>query len=185
MNRLPIDLLMQGGYILYVRHGEAIVGEDQPDLNFWHCSTQRNLSELGRLQAIYYGGLFRRLQIPIGYPILASPYCRTLETAQLAFGIESIQIYPFLSELHRLNENISDEERKRILDTFKSILELKPPQGTNRVIIAHNFKKGIGLDEIPNMGSVIIKPLGQGNGYEIVGRFSLEDLAQYNIDKQI
>jgi len=182
LNRLSTDLLRQGGYVLYVRHGEATVGKDQPNLNFWYCSTQRNLSELGRLQAIYYGGLLRRLQIPISYPILASPYCRAIETAQPAFGIENIQIYPFLSELHRLNENISDEERKRILDTFKSILELKPPQGTNRIIIAHTFKKDIGLDEIPNMGSVIIKPLGQGNGYEIVYRLSLEDLAQYNMN---
>lgn len=184
MNRSLLDLLKQGGYILYVRHGEAIVGEDQPNLNFWYCSTQRNLSELGRLQSIYYGQTLRNLQIPISYPILASPYCRTIETAQLAFGMGNTQINPYLSEINRLNENLSSEEKQRILDYIKSVFEIKPPQRSNRVIIAHTFKKDIGLGEIPNMGTVILKPLGPGNGYEVVDRLSLEDLGNYSIIRE-
>ena len=183
MNRSLIDLLRQGGYILYVRHGEAIVGEDQPNLNFWHCSTQRNLSDLGKIQAIDYGQVLRNLRIPISYPVLASPYCRTIETAQLAFGRQNTQIYPSLFQIHRLNEDLPSEERQRILDFLKSVLEIKPPQGSNRVIIAHTFQRDVGLGEIPNMGTVIVKPLGQGNGYEIVGRLSLEDLIQYTMNK--
>ncbi|MCS4438767.1 hypothetical protein JTS92_10110 [Clostridium botulinum] len=35
MNRSLLDLLRNGGYILYVRHGEATVGEDQPNLIFY------------------------------------------------------------------------------------------------------------------------------------------------------
>ncbi|HYE11014.1 MAG TPA: histidine phosphatase family protein, partial [Patescibacteria group bacterium] len=34
MKRLLLDLLRGGGYILYARHGEATVGEDQPYMNF-------------------------------------------------------------------------------------------------------------------------------------------------------
>ncbi len=83
MNRSLLDLLRRGGYILYVRHGEATVGEDQPNINFLYCFTQRNLSETGRRQAIYYGQIIRNLQIPINYPVLTSPLCRTIETAQL------------------------------------------------------------------------------------------------------
>jgi phosphohistidine phosphatase SixA len=76
-----LDLLGVGGYILYARHGEANVGEDQPNLNFLNCYTQRNLSEMGRWQAVYYGQILRNLQIPVSYPVQSSPFCRAIETA--------------------------------------------------------------------------------------------------------
>ncbi len=172
-----LDLLRAGGYVLYTRHGEATVGDDLPNLNFQNCYTQRNLSDLGRRQAIYYGQILRSLRIPISYPIETSPFCRTIETAQLAFGWGNAQIDPFWYEVYTLSGNSPVSEQGRILDTLKSKLELPPPQGSNRVIIAHGFPKGIGLGEIPNMGTVIVKPLGQGKGYEVIGKLSLADLA--------
>jgi hypothetical protein len=106
MERSLLDLLRRGGFILYSRHGEATVGEDQPNLNFQYCFTQRNLSEVGRRQAIYYGQILRHLRIPISYPILTSPFCRTIETAQLAFGSSTIQIDPFWFDVYKLSGNL-------------------------------------------------------------------------------
>ncbi|APM39844.1 histidine phosphatase family protein [Clostridium kluyveri] len=176
MNNSLLDLLRGGGYILYVRHGEATVGEDQPYLNFLYCFTQRNLSEMGRRQAIYYGQILRNLRIPINYPVLTSPFCRTIETAQLAFGRSNVQIDPFWFEVYKLSGSISAAEQRRILGSFQSRLEVIPPQGSNKVIIAHSFPEGIGLGQIPNMGTVIVRPRGQGNGYEIISKLSLSDL---------
>jgi len=176
--RALLDLLRQGGYILYARHGEATVGTDQPNLNFQNCFTQRNLSETGRRQAVYYGAIFRNLQIPISYPILVSPFCRTIETGQLAFGGGTVRVDPFWYQVSRLSGNLSDLEKNRILYTLQSRLETIPPQGTNAVIIAHGFPQGIGLGEIDNMGTVVVRPLGPGRGYEIVDKLSLEELAK-------
>lgn len=177
LSRSLVELLREGGYILYARHGEATVGVDQPNFNFQYCFTQRNLSEAGRIQAIYYGEILRNLRIPISYPVLTSPFCRAIGTGQLAFGWANVQVDPLGFEIYKLSGNISSEEEKRILDDFQSKLEIKPPQGSNKVIIAHSFPKEIGLGQIPNMGTVIVKPMGQGNGYEIVNRLSLADLA--------
>lgn len=113
MKRSLLDLLRGGGFILYARHGEATVGEDQPNLNLKYCFTQRNLSELGRIQAIYYGEILRNLRIPINFPILTSPFCRTIETAQLAFGSANIQIDPFWVEIYKLSGNLSSAEQKK------------------------------------------------------------------------
>lgn len=170
------DLLRGGGYILYSRHGDATVGEDLPNLNFNNCSTQRNLSELGRRQAIYYGQVLRSLQIPISYPVLASPFCRTIETAQLAFGRENVIVDSFWLEISNLSKNLSASEQNRILNALQLELEIQPPPETNKVIIDHSFPQGIGLGEIPNMGTVIVKPLGPGKGYEIVDKIPLENL---------
>lgn len=177
MNSSIFGLLRGGGYILYSKHGEATAGEDQPNLNFLCCFTQRNLSEMGRRQAVYYGQILRNLQIPISYPVLTSPFCRAIQTAQLAFGSVGIQIDPFWFEVYKLSGNLSGAEQRRILDYLKLKLEIKPPLGSNRVIIAHSFPEGIGLSQVSDMGTVIIKPLGQGNGYEIVSKLSLADLA--------
>ncbi|MBS4536152.1 histidine phosphatase family protein [Clostridium sp. D2Q-14] len=177
MNENLLNLLRRGGYILYARHGEATIGVDQPNLNFWDCSTQRNLSEFGRKQSIYYGEMLCYLEIPIGYPIIASPFCRTIETAQLAFGRENIEIDPFWVEVYSLSGNISDVERNRILELFQLKLEIKPCKGTNNIIIDHSFPQGIGLGQISNMGTVIVKPKGEGRGYEIISKLKLEDLA--------
>ncbi|WHH60005.1 histidine phosphatase family protein [Petroclostridium sp. X23] len=176
MNRSLLDLLRSGGYILYVRHGEATVGEDQPNLNFLYCFTQRNLSELGRRQAIYYGQLLRNLRIPINYLVRTSPFCRTIETAQLAFGTANVQIDPFWFQVYRLSGNLSAAEQRRILDFLQSRLEVVPPQGSNMVIIAHSFPSGVGLGQISDMGTVIVRPRGQGSGYGVVAKLSLADL---------
>lgn len=177
MNGSLLDLLRAGGYILYVRHGEANVGEDRPDLDFRYCYTQRNLSQLGRRQAIYYGELVHTLQIPVGYPVIASPFCRVVETAQLAFGWAYVQIDPFWVEIYNLSKNITPSEQERILAALRSKLEIVPAQGTNQVIIAHSFPAGVGLGQIPDMGTVVIRPLGKDNGYEVVASLSLNDLA--------
>lgn len=176
MTQTVQDLLREGGYILYARHGEATVGEDQPYLNFQYCYTQKNLSETGRREAVYYGQLLRYWQIPISTPIMASPFCRTIETAHYAFPYAPIQIDPFWLEIYNLSGPISEAEQTSIITNLQSMLEMKPPKGTNNVIIAHSFPNGIGLGEIANMGTVIIKPRGQGNGYEVVRKLTLTDL---------
>ncbi|RUL54044.1 histidine phosphatase family protein [Lysinibacillus antri] len=177
MNRSLLNSLRTGGFIFYTRHGEATIGNDLANLNFQNCLTQRNLSEMGRRQAIYYGEVFRYLQIPFQYPVSASPFCRTIETAQLAFGSGNVQVNPFWAEINRLSGNLPNNDRKRILSNLKSILEIIPEKCKNKVVVAHNFPEGVGLDQIPYMGTVIIKPKGKGNGYEIVSKLSLAHLS--------
>ncbi|MFJ7667177.1 histidine phosphatase family protein [Lysinibacillus sp. NPDC097195] len=177
MEQSILDLLRAGGFILYVRHGEATVGEDQPYFNFQYCYTQRNLSDYGRREAVYYGQMLHYLQIPIYSPIIASPLCRTIETAQLAFPTMYIQIDPLWFEINNLGGQLSTAEQQQILKNVQAQLEKKPPFGTNQVIIAHSFPQGVGLGEIPNMGTVIVKPKGVGNGYEVVQQLSLSDWA--------
>jgi hypothetical protein len=176
LNRSLLDSLRKGGYLFYVRHGEATVGRDLPNLDFQNCLTQRNLSEKGRRQAIFYGEILRYLRIPIRYPIASSPFCRTIETAQLAFGSGNVQVEPFWVEVYRLSGNLPSRDRIRILNNLQSVLETIPEEGRNQVIVAQSFPEGIGLGQIPDMGTVIIKPRGIGNGYQVVSQLSLSDL---------
>lgn len=174
-----LSMLQSGGYILYVRHAEATVGIDQPHLNFHDCQTQRNLSTVGRREAANYGNLLRQLEVPVMIPIVASPLCRTYETAALAFGIENIHVDPFLFEIYRLSLNITQTERGRIINQLQHVFATQPPAGQNLVIIAHSFPQGIGFGPMPNMGTVIVRPLGPTVGFEIVDQLSLAEFTRF------
>src|SRR5688572_32810602 len=53
--------------------------------SFEDCASQRPLTDKGRDEARAIAGHLKRLGIPIDR-VYASPYCRTVETAMLAFG---------------------------------------------------------------------------------------------------
>ena len=80
------SLDLRDGDVLIYRHALAPGGGDPPGLQLGDCSTQRNLSDAGRAQARRIGeGLRQRLGPLRVTEVWASPWCRTLETARLAF----------------------------------------------------------------------------------------------------
>ncbi len=75
-----LDLLARGGLVIFFRHAATDFSQTDTDRqNLQNCQTQRNLSEQGRSDARGIGQAFQALGIPVGQ-LLASPYCRTLET---------------------------------------------------------------------------------------------------------
>jgi len=76
-------VLSQGGVVLF-RHANAPGGGDPDDMRLGDCSTQRNLDAEGRAQAARIGEAFRARAITVG-AVLVSQWCRTTETAEIAF----------------------------------------------------------------------------------------------------
>ena len=81
----PAALLRSGGLVPVLRHALAPGTFDPPSFQLGGCSTQRNLDTTGRAQATQIGAwLAQRGLRPAR--VRSSPWCRCLETAQLAFG---------------------------------------------------------------------------------------------------
>ncbi len=76
--------LLAGGGVVLFRHANAPGGGDPPGLRIGDCSTQRNLDTTGRDQARRIGAAFAARGIAVG-AVLTSQWCRTRETAALAF----------------------------------------------------------------------------------------------------
>jgi phosphohistidine phosphatase SixA len=76
-------VLSLGGVVLF-RHANAPGGGDPDDMRLGDCSTQRNLDAEGRAQAARIGEAFRTRGILVG-AVLVSQWCRTTETADIAF----------------------------------------------------------------------------------------------------
>jgi len=175
LDQTIVDLLRKGGYILYAKHGEATIGKEQVQIDIHDCATQRNLSDYGLGQAIDYGDKLRELEIPID-EIIASPLCRTMETALTAFDWDNVTVDPFWYEICSLHNHLPEKEASRLLETLTSKLEMPPRIGYNNIIIGHSFPVDIGLGRIPDMGTIVIKPKGQGEGYEIIAKLTFEDV---------
>ncbi len=76
--------LKKPGAIVLFRHASAPGVGDPAGHRLDDCSTQRNLDEEGRAQARRMGERFRTQGVKVE-AVLSSQWCRTRETAQLAF----------------------------------------------------------------------------------------------------
>jgi len=133
--------LQSGGHIIYMRHAPTAHDQkDSLDRSFDDCSTQRNLSVEGRSTAAAIGRAVERLAIPIGN-VYSSPYCRCIDTAQLAFKRFSVE--------HDLQFSMSkDTQESQLLGERLKAMMLKAPVGTdNTVFVGHtsNLREGLGV----------------------------------------
>lgn len=81
-----IQALRGGGVAVLLRHSQTTPGVgDPPGWRLEDCSTQRNLDAEGRAHAKRVGAWFKKRRI-VPNVVRNSPWCRTRDTAQLAFG---------------------------------------------------------------------------------------------------
>jgi hypothetical protein len=135
--------------------------------SFEDCATQRNLTDKGRAEARALGEHVKRLKIPIG-EVLASPFCRTMETARLAFG-----------KARPTNEvrggPLSADDPKRY-EPLRLLLGTKPAAGTNTVLSSHGnpFRAVAGPPYLAEGEIAVVRPEG-GERFSVVARLRLDD----------
>ncbi len=77
--------LQEGGKVILLRHAHVDIREGIGRLSPGNCAEEVNLSTRGIEQAKRIGEAFRTHGIAI-QEVLASPYCRSLDTGKIAFG---------------------------------------------------------------------------------------------------
>jgi phosphohistidine phosphatase SixA len=100
-NELLIWDKLQGtapkGYVLLMRHSYAPGVGDPDNFKLNDCSTQRNLSDVGRQDAQDVGEWLQRREIKI-FRVETSRWCRAKETAQL-LGLGKVRLNKNLDSL--------------------------------------------------------------------------------------
>ncbi len=164
-----VGALRAGGLVLYLRHGRTDLStrdEDRRDLT--RCDRQRRLSDEGRREMRAIGDTIRRLGIPVGR-VLASPYCRARESAELAFGRAETE--PGLA--HSIDADTATAQARTELLT--RLLSTVPAAGSNTVIAGHsgNLLDASGWWPAPEGVMLVFRPLGGGR-FEFVARIPPE-----------
>jgi histidine phosphatase superfamily protein (branch 1) len=160
-----LNALRRGGYVIYVRHTSTDFGQnDEGMTSYEDCSKQRNLTEQGRTEARAIGAAIAKLQIPIG-DVLASPFCRTRETARLIFGRET-------PSTAVRGGSAATENADRYAD-LRKLLSSPVPRGVNLAIASHGnpFRAVAGTPYLAEGEAAVIEPRGS-DGFRIVARIT-------------
>lgn len=135
--------------------------------SFEDCANQRPLTDKGRDEARAIAGHLKRLGIPIGR-VYASPFCRTVETAMLAFG-----------KAEKTNEArggpVSTDDPKRY-DALRKLLAAAPAKGANNAISSHGnpYFAIFGPPYLAEGEIAVVRPGGNSLS-ETVARIRLSD----------
>ena len=122
------SLLKKGGQVVLMRHAVTTPGiGDPPGFRLDDCSTQRNLSDEGRRDAQRVGAAFGARSILVE-SVYSSPWCRCVETANLAFGKSAISTA--LSNLFTHPDN-----RGKQIQEMRDLISARAPN--NRVLVSH------------------------------------------------
>jgi phosphohistidine phosphatase SixA len=160
--------LREGGYVLYLRHASTDFSQNDANMKGYEdCANQRNLTDKGRAEARAVGEHVKRLGIPIGV-VLASPFCRTMETARLAFG----SAQP-MTEVRGGPARPEDPKR---YEGLRKLLSSSVPKGQNLVISSHGnpFHAVAGPPYLAEGEMAVIRPQGDSR-FAVVGKIRLED----------
>jgi phosphohistidine phosphatase SixA len=155
-------LLRDGGHVVLIRHAMAPGTGDPPNVDIEKCSTQQTLSERGKLQARKMGALFAA-RAATTERVLSSRYCRSLETARLAFG-ESL-----VEESDTLNRLATDDaaSKAQLAETLELI---RGYSGSgNLVLVTHQENITALTGASAREGeAIIVRP--EGEGLHVIGR---------------
>jgi broad specificity phosphatase PhoE len=170
-----VSALRKGGYNIYFRHAATDWSLDDhvsKSGDWTSCDPQkmRQLAPAGRQTAEHVGKAMRALRIPVGQ-VLASPYCRTLQTARL-MGLGPV-------------ETTTDIMNTRVAGYFGGVaavakrarkrLSIPPKAGTNTVLVAHgNVLRAATEEYTGEAGAVVFRPQSDGR-YSVVAHVTPQD----------
>ena len=148
-NENIVEILKKEGNIIFIRHAIAPGNGDPQNFDISNCSTQRNLSEDGELQALKIGKFFKENDIKLT-KVLSSEWCRCKDTAKIAFG--NYETKNFLNSFY--DERFSENKDKQILDFQKFIRNWN--KSGNLVLVTHYVVISEILDLTTSSGEIII-----------------------------
>jgi phosphohistidine phosphatase SixA len=157
----PWRLLKRPGAIILFRHANAPGTGDPAGFVLGDCATQRNLDGKGRADARALGAAFRARGIAVG-KVLSSQWCRSRETADLAFPGQVLEEPAFNSFFgNRADEPAATARARHILTAWQGPGVL--------VAVTHQVNITALTGIAPRSGEGVIVR-SAGGGMEVLGR---------------
>ena len=148
-NQTLIKELQKGGKLIFIRHAYAPGGGDPDNFDINDCSTQRNLSESGRIQSQKIGSFFTENKISI-VKIYSSEWCRCKETASIAF--DNFETKNFLNSF--FSAQFAHNRKKQAIE-FEEFLN-NWDQNQNIIFVTHYVVISEILNYAPSSGEIVI-----------------------------
>ena len=159
--------LRAGGHVALMRHADAPGGVgDPPGFRIDDCATQRNLSAKGRADAKRIGARLRSEGIAVEQ-ILASPWCRCMDTATL-LELGRVEAAPTFG-----NVVVLRDQTEALTAGARAVIGKWTGRG-NLLVVTHGANI-LALTSIsPASGEIVVVRSGSAAGIEPVGRLLLD-----------
>lgn len=169
-----IPLLKKGGYILIMRHERTEIPARNDDYSkpATYCTAQRNLSVAGYAGAVETGKVLSVLNIPIG-KVLASPMCRSMDTARMAFG----KVEPEMRLIH--HDNVPGRTPEVAGAEMRALIAELTPRDSNIVLVSHIGNINRAIDTIPSEGEISVVQVQTDGKITVLGLVMGSDFAPY------
>ncbi|HEY9629442.1 MAG TPA: histidine phosphatase family protein [Coleofasciculaceae cyanobacterium] len=152
-------------FVLLIRHATAPGTGDPPNFELEDCSTQRNLSEEGRQQAIRIGEAFRSRNISVRR-VLSSQWCRCLETAE-RMNLGKVEPFPplnsFFGDRSQTDEQTAQVQQFLLEQTVPGVM----------VMVSHQVNITALSDIFPQSGEAVVMEIGADNLLTILGQIPI------------
>jgi phosphohistidine phosphatase SixA len=176
-----LEDMKKGGYVVVVRHGRTNESADTKDaspLDLSNCSGQLMLNEIGTRQAQAIGEAFKKADVPVG-KVIASTYCRAMETGRLAFGKAEPSDALLLEAFVPAPGTPVPAPWPQRVEMMKELIAAEPAAGTNTILITHfpNVRAMLGV-QIGFGDAAIVRPDSHG-GVAVVARITAKEWAAF------
>ena len=159
--------LRAGGCVIAFRHALAPGTFDPPNFKLGECSTQRNLSDEGRAQARRMGDWFRTRQLTPAR-VRSSPWCRCVDTAQLAFGTAE----PWAS-LGSPRAGTEATNERSLADLRAALADAGRQRGRFEVWVTHMFVLNDLTGASTTSGEGLLLDIGPDAAPRVLGRLAI------------
>ena len=174
-SQTDLQMMREGGLVLFIRHGPTDSSKpDQVPIDLNDCSTQRPLTEDGKVLMSLVAKAIKRSEIPLGN-IHSSPLCRAVETSEILFGAGNFVVEEHLMYVAALTSS----EKAPIIAKTQALLSEFVAMGENRLIVAHGPNLVELMDYFPVEGTLVIfKPLPDQNNFQYIATIEPDYWAQ-------
>ena len=164
-NKLLADF-KAGNQIALLRHALAPGTGDPENFRLGDCTTQRNLSQAGRDQAVRIGNRFKQAGITDA-DVYTSEWCRCLETAEL-LGLNTPMPLPPLNSFFRNYER--EAQQTAALHTWLASQQLSRPL----ILVTHQVNITAFSSIYPASGEVVLMRRNPDGLFEVIGSIRTE-----------
>jgi phosphohistidine phosphatase SixA len=150
-----------GNHVALMRHALAPGTGDPDNFRLDDCSTQRNLSQTGRDQAVKIGSRFKDAGIDVA-DVFTSQWCRCQETAEL-LGLGTPVALPALNSFFRNYER--KDQQTEALSTWLDSRSLDRPL----ILVTHQVNITAFSGIFPDSGEIVLMRRSADGRFEVAG----------------
>ena len=151
------------GYVVLLRHALAPGTGDPAGFRLGDCSTQRNLSDQGRRQAVAIGAQWRRERMPVDR-VLTSRWCRARDTARL-LAVGAVTAYPAFDS----SFTVSDATAARRTERVRELIGRHRGERGVLVLVGHQVNITDLTGVVPASGQAVVVKARADGTMRVVG----------------